>query len=160
MWFRPERIQTVTWGGDPFKAVLVGNDPTQLSPRRSFAQWHQLVEGTSDPWTAADLTAARLIGDTLSDVILQSRSVRMLIAHDQLEQVRRQVGGSGQPVIVADPRGAILLANDAFASLLPKSMKRPKHLDDLGALFVTQAEASDRLRDLIHAHRTWRGDPA
>ena len=84
MWFRPERIQTVTWGGDPFKAVVVGNDPTQLSPRRSFAQWHQLVEGTSDPWTAADLTAARLIGDTLADVILQSRSVRMLIAHDQL----------------------------------------------------------------------------
>jgi light-regulated signal transduction histidine kinase (bacteriophytochrome) len=158
MWFRPERIQTVTWGGDPFKAVLVGNDPTQLSPRRSFAQWHQLVEGTSDPWTTADLTAARLIGDTLADVILQSRSVRMLIAHDQLEQVRRQVGGSGQPVIVADARGAILLANDAFARLLPKPAKRPKHLDDLSTLFVTQAEASDRLHDLIHAHRTWRGE--
>ncbi len=158
MWFRPERIQTVTWGGDPFKAVVIGSDPTQLSPRRSFAQWHQLVEGTSDPWTSADLTAARLIGDTLADVILQSRSVRMLIAHDQLEQVRRQVGGSGQPVIVADARGAILLANDAFAHLLPKAAKRPKHLDDLGTLFVTQAEASDRLRDLIHAHRTWRGE--
>jgi chemotaxis family two-component system sensor kinase Cph1 len=158
MWFRPERIQTVTWGGDPFKAVLVGNDPTQLSPRRSFAQWHQLVEGTSDPWTTADLTAARLIGDTLADVILQSRSVRMLIAHDQLEQVRRQVGSSGQPVIVADARGAILLANDAFARLLPKPAKRPRHLDDLSTLFVTQAEASDRLHDLIHAHRTWRGE--
>ncbi len=158
MWFRPERIQTVTWGGDPFKAVLVGNDPTQLSPRRSFAQWHQLVEGTSDPWTAADLTAARLIGDTLADVILQSRSVRMLIAHDQLEQVRRQVGGSGQPVIVADARGAILLVNDAFTRLLPKPAKRPKHLDDLSTLFVTQAEASDRLNDLIHANRTWRGE--
>ena len=27
--------------------------PKELSPRRSFAQWHQVVEGTSDPWTAA-----------------------------------------------------------------------------------------------------------
>jgi light-regulated signal transduction histidine kinase (bacteriophytochrome) len=158
MWFRPERIQTVTWGGDPFKAVVVGNDPTQLSPRRSFAQWHQLVEGTSDPWTAADLTAARLIGDTLADVILQSRSVRMLIAHDQLEQLRREVGGSGLPVLVADATGVILLANDAFARLLPKPMRRPRHLDDLGPLFVTQAEARDRLQDLIQAHRTWRGE--
>ncbi len=158
MWFRPERIQTVTWGGDPFKAVVVGNDPSQLSPRRSFAQWHQLVEGTSDPWTAADLTAARLIGDTLSDVILQSRSVRMLIAHDQLEQVRRQVGSSGQPVIVADARGTILLANDAFVRLLPRPLRRPRHLDDLIPLFATQAEARDRLADLIQAHRTWRGE--
>jgi light-regulated signal transduction histidine kinase (bacteriophytochrome) len=158
MWFRPERIQTVTWGGDPFKAVVVGSDPTQLSPRRSFAQWHQQVEGTSDPWTAADLTAARLIGDTLADVILQSRSVRMLIAHDQLQEVRRQVGGSGQPVIVADSQGAILLANDAFARLLPKSARRPRHLDDLSTLFVTQAEARDRLQDLIQARRTWRGE--
>ena len=90
IWFRPERIQTVTWGGDPFKA-FVGNDPTDLSPRRSFAQWHQLVEGTSDPWTPADLAAARLIGETVADVVLQFRSVRMLIAHDQLEQVTRQV---------------------------------------------------------------------
>ncbi len=158
MWFRPERIQTVTWGGDPFKAVVVGNDPTQLSPRRSFAQWHQQVEGTSEPWTAADLTAARLIGDTLSDVILQSRSIRMLIAQDQLEQVRRQVGGSVQPVIVADAQGAILLVNDAFAKLLPKPARRPRHLDDLTMLFVTQAEARDRLQDLIHARRTWRGE--
>ena len=55
IWFRAERIRTVTWGGDPFKPVLIGNDPSELSPRRSFAQWHQLVEGTSEPWTPADL---------------------------------------------------------------------------------------------------------
>ncbi len=158
MWFRPERIQTVTWGGDPFKAVVTGNDPAQLSPRRSFAQWHQVVEGTSEPWTAADLTAARLIGDTLSDVILQSRSVRMLIAHDQLAEVSRQVGSSGQPVIVADAQGAILLANDAFARLLPRPGRRPRHVDDLIPLFATQTEARERLDDLIHAHRTWRGE--
>jgi light-regulated signal transduction histidine kinase (bacteriophytochrome) len=61
IWFRPERIRLVTWGGDPLKPVLVGDDPSQLSPRRSFAQWHQVVEGKCEPWSAADLTAARLI---------------------------------------------------------------------------------------------------
>jgi hypothetical protein len=54
IWFRPERIRTVTWGGDPMKPVLIGEDPSDLSPRRSFAQWHQLVEGTSD-WSAGRL---------------------------------------------------------------------------------------------------------
>ena len=40
IWFRPERVRTLTWGGNPFKAVVIGNDPMDLSPRRSFAQWH------------------------------------------------------------------------------------------------------------------------
>ena len=80
VWFRPEQVQTVIWGGDPFKPVIIGNDPTQLSPRRSFAQWHQVVEGTAERWTPTDLAAARLIGDTVTDVVLQFRSVRMLIA--------------------------------------------------------------------------------
>ena len=41
IWFRPERVQMMTWGGNPYKAVVIGNDPMDLSPRRSFAQWHQ-----------------------------------------------------------------------------------------------------------------------
>jgi len=68
----------VTWGGNPFAPHTVGDDPATLSPRRSFAQWHQLVEGTADPWSPADLAAARLIGDSVADVVVQFRSVRML----------------------------------------------------------------------------------
>jgi light-regulated signal transduction histidine kinase (bacteriophytochrome) len=76
IWFRPERIRTVTWGGDPLKPFVIGDNPLDLSPRRSFAQWHQLVEGTSEPWTPADLAAARLIGQAVSDIVLQFRAVR------------------------------------------------------------------------------------
>ena len=65
--FGQSAIRTVTWGGDPYKPVIIGNDPSELSPRRSFAQWHQMVEGTSDPWTPADLTAARLIGESVAE---------------------------------------------------------------------------------------------
>ena len=118
IWFRPEQVRTVTWGGDPLKPVVVGDDPTMLSPRRSFAQWHQVVEGTSEPWSVADLTTARLIGETVADVVLQFRSVRMLIAQDQLEQVSQQVRMSELPVIIADAAGKILLTNEAFVRLL------------------------------------------
>ena len=45
IWFRPERIKHVTWGGDPHKPMVVGDDPADLSPRRSFAKWHEDVEG-------------------------------------------------------------------------------------------------------------------
>jgi chemotaxis family two-component system sensor kinase Cph1 len=141
MWFRPERIRTVTWGGNPFKPVHVGNDPKSLSPRRSFSQWYQLVEGTSEPWTPADVTAARLIAESLGDVVAQFRTVQMLIAQNQLDEVRRQVHRSAQPTIIADPTGHILLANEAFEQLRPPG-PRPSHIEDLPPLFSDPPRSS------------------
>ncbi len=158
IWFRPERIRTVTWGGNPFKPVVVGDDPRDLSPRRSFSQWHQLMEGSAEPWNAADLTAARLIGTTVADVVLQFRSVQMLIAQDQLDLVRRQVTGSGQPVIIADAAGRILLTNEAFERLLPSAHIHLEWLEDLPALFAESADVRRRLEDLVQYRRTWRGE--
>lgn len=158
MWFRPERIRMITWGGDPLEPVLIGNDPSDLSPRRSFAQWHQLVEGKSEPWTPADLTAARLIGETVADVVLQFRSVRMLIAQDQLAHVTRQVQVSDQPVIISDDRGRILLTSQALEKLLPPSHKHLEWLGDVAEFFADQAEARQRLRELVELRRTWRGE--
>ena len=80
-------MRTVTWGGKPFKPPSDDDDPSELSPRRSFAQWHQVVEGTSDPWTATDIATARMIGASVTDVISQFRAVQIVIAKDQLDQV-------------------------------------------------------------------------
>lgn len=157
-WFRPERVRTVTWGGDPRKAVIVGDSPSDLSPRRSFAQWHQLVEGTSDPWTPADLTAARMIADTLADMVLQFRSVRMLIAKEQLDQVTRQVRASDNPVIVADDRGRILLANEALRKLLPENVPPLERIEDLTSYLEDAAEAGGQLRNVLRQAIGWRGE--
>ena len=158
IWFRPERIRTVTWGGNPFKAVVLGNDPAELSPRRSFAQWHQLVEGTSEPWTPADLTAARLIGETVTDVVLQFRAVRMLIAQSQLEQVSRQVRRAEQPVVIADPAGRVLLTNPAFDRLTETGEAKLRWIDDLPPLFASPAEMRRILAELFEHRRVWRGE--
>ncbi len=158
IWFRPERVRTVTWGGNPFKPMVIGDSPSELSPRRSFAQWHQLVEGTADPWSHADTTAARLIGETVTDVVLQFRSVRVLIAQDHLEQVSRQVRLSEQPVIVADAEGRILLTNESVQRLMPGAKLQHNHLDVLLPFFADHAEARRRLWDLLRHKRTWRGE--
>ncbi len=158
IWFRPERVRTVTWGGDPYKPVQIGDDPADLSPRRSFAQWHQLVEGTSDPWSPADLAAARLIGETVTDVVLQFRAVRMLIAQDQLTQVTREVRLSEQPVIVADAAGQVLLTNDAFLRLLARDRPPPTHVDGLLDLLSDASDLRPKLADLLRQRRPWRGE--
>jgi hypothetical protein len=158
IWFRNERVRTVTWGGNPFQKVSASDDPLELSPRRSFAQWHQVVEGTSDPWTAADLTAARLIGASVTDVIVQFRSVRILIAQDQLEQVRRQVQSSDQHVVVANAEGEILEANPAFVALLASGNRPVRSLDDLAYYCSGPGEFQRRLQALRRSRQPWRGE--
>ncbi len=158
MWFRPERVRTVTWGGDPNKAVVVGNTSEDLSPRRSFAKWHEVVEHTCDPWSDADLVAARLIGDTVKDVILQFRSVGMLIAQEQLDRVRRQVRTSELPVVVAGADGRILLLNDAFRASIGSSDAPPDRIEDLPRLFADPAEVARRLSDMAERQLPWRGE--
>ncbi len=158
LWFRPERVRTITWGGNPFKPVVIGDDPRDLSPRRSFSQWHQLMEGASEPWTAADQAAARLIAATVADVVLQFRSVQMLILQDQLDQVRRQVLASEQPLTIADAKGRIILRNEAFERLMPSTHIHLDWLDDLAAMFSEPAEARARFADVIAHGQTWRGE--
>jgi nitrogen-specific signal transduction histidine kinase len=82
----------------------------------------------------------------------------MLILQDQLDQVRRQVHVSEQPVIIADETGRILLTNDAFERLLPSAHVHLEWLDDLTRLFAEPAEVRRRLSDLISHRRTWRGE--
>lgn len=71
LWFRPELVRTVDWGGDPHNAKLAvqEGDSVRLSPRKSFEKWQEVVEGRSMPWSAAEVqsahAAARLIGGAM-----------------------------------------------------------------------------------------------
>ena len=117
-----------------------------------------MVEGTSDPWTAADLAAARLIGATITDVIVQFRAVRILIAQDQLQHVLRQVRSSDQQVVVADARGLILESNAAFGELLAIEHDALRRIDELPKYFSEPDEVRRKLKALIGQSRPWRGE--
>ncbi len=158
VWFRPERIKHVTWGGDPHKPMVIGDDPADLSPRRSFAKWHEDVEGTCDPWTAADMAAARIIGETLRDVVAQFRSVQLLIAQDQLEDVSKQLRESEQPVIIADVNGRILRTNESFEQLLPDAHTHLQRVEDLPGFFTDPAGLRRTIDSLLSQRRIWRGE--
>ena len=158
IWLRPEQMRTLVWAGNPFKPVEIGDDPKQLSPRRSFEQWRQLVEGTSEHWSAADQTTARLIGESVADVIQQFRAVRILLVQDQLRQVRSQVHDSDQPMVVADRDGSLLVINEALLALLPEGHDRPRSLEALTSVFEPAEEVALRLQELLGAQRPWRGE--
>ena len=99
-----------------------------------------------------------MIGDTVTDVIVQFRAVRTLIAADQLAMVRQQVAQSDLTVIIADSEGRITLVNEAFKRLARSHHDGLQHIDDLAACCFNPASIAARLQDLVVNHRNWRGE--
>jgi nitrogen-specific signal transduction histidine kinase len=97
------------------------------------------------------------MGESVADVIQQFRSLRVLVARDQLEDISRKVQRSEQPVVIADAGGTIILANDAFAALLARGSP-PRTLEELLALFVEPGGSRRGLSALVDRHRAWRGE--
>ncbi len=159
MWFRKEQLLTVTWAGDPTKP-MVNDDPLELSPRRSFAAWSEIVRGTALPWTSTDLALGRAIGVALVDIILQVHGVRLLIAEHQLAGVRATVQSSVEPVLIADAAGRLLFCNQAFTTLTGRALGSFASLDAVTALF-TQAQVMQQALELLRAGQAhWRGELA
>jgi chemotaxis family two-component system sensor kinase Cph1 len=70
LWFRPEVIQTVKWGGNPEKPVTLVDGAARLGPRSSFEVWKQTVTETSLPWRECEVTAARDLRRAIIDLVL------------------------------------------------------------------------------------------
>lgn len=156
MWFRKEQLLTVTWAGDPTKAV-VGNDPMELSPRRSFAAWSEIVRGTALAWTSTEIALARAFGNSLVDIIVQVHAVRLLIAEHQLAQTRATVASSQEPVVIADAGQRVLFGNDAFYALVRRTQGEHTTLDEMATLFSDADGARAMLNALADERRPWRG---
>lgn len=69
--FRGERIRSVRWAGNPEKPIDYGPNGARLTPRESFAEWKQLVEGRSLPWTESEQRVADTLRATLIEVVLR-----------------------------------------------------------------------------------------
>ena len=157
LWFRPERVRTLTWGGNPHEAAKGGADPRDISPRLSFARWREVVKGTADPWTHQDLTTARQIGNAVADVMQEVRSIRLLITQHQVKEFSARLALTEHPLVVADATQRIILLNRAFAGLLP-SGQRPTRLADLLPLLDQQPEARAGVLGALEDHHPWRGE--
>ncbi|MEK1943737.1 MAG: ATP-binding protein [Pseudomonas sp.] len=69
IWFRQEKVKTVTWAGQPKKQL----DQTTgaLSPRHSFEAWREEVSGFSAPWEAAERDGALELRAAVLGIVLR-----------------------------------------------------------------------------------------
>lgn len=153
LWFRPEELQTVTWGGDPTKPVEVAGDgAARLSPRRSFEAWQQTVRGRSAPWLPEEIAAARTLRRALLNLVLR-RAEELRALNEDLTRSNQDLARSNADL-------------DAFAYIASHDLKEPlrglhnysmfllesyaQQLDEDGAAKLrTLVRLTQRMDDLI-----------
>ncbi|WP_071191316.1 ATP-binding protein [Trichormus sp. NMC-1] len=84
LWFRPEVIQTVNWGGDPHKAFEVSQSHgnLRLCPRKSFELWKETVRLTSLPWKYVEIRAALELRKAIVNIVLRQADELAQLAQD------------------------------------------------------------------------------
>ncbi len=84
LWFKPEVIQTVNWGGDPHNAYeTVNTEGTlHLTPRKSFELWKEEVRLTSLPWSSAEISNIQELRRAIVNIVLRQAEELALLARD------------------------------------------------------------------------------
>jgi light-regulated signal transduction histidine kinase (bacteriophytochrome) len=105
LWFRPEVIQTVNWGGNPNKPVEVEQDGSlRLSPRQSFELWQEMVRSKSLPWKECEIDVALELRSAIVGIVLRKA--------DELAKINVELERSNSEL-------------DAFAYIASHDLKEP-----------------------------------
>jgi two-component system, chemotaxis family, sensor kinase Cph1 len=71
MWFRPELIQTINWGGNPHEKLMVaGPFGPRLTPRGSFELFSETVYQRALPWLKVEVDAASQLRMQLRELVI------------------------------------------------------------------------------------------
>jgi light-regulated signal transduction histidine kinase (bacteriophytochrome) len=87
LWFRREVVETVTWAGNPAKAVEVVDGTETLTPRASFAAWRETVRGRSRPWKPNEIESVEALRLSILEVVLRRIDQ---VARERAEAQERQ----------------------------------------------------------------------
>ena len=87
LWFKPETLRVVNWGGDPATHVTSGSD--RLHPRISFAAWTETVRHKSLPWKRWEIEAASSFKDAIIATRLRYQYERERVARAEAERAKR-----------------------------------------------------------------------
>jgi light-regulated signal transduction histidine kinase (bacteriophytochrome) len=136
LWFRPEVVRTVNWGGNPNKPVEVtGNGSLRLSPRKSFESWKETVRLKSLSWKPYEVSAALELRSAIIGVVLRKA--------DELAQLNIELERRNNEL-------------DAFAYIASHDLKEPLRgihnysnflIEDYGE--IIDEEGRHKLRTLI-----------
>ncbi|HSJ42558.1 MAG TPA: HWE histidine kinase domain-containing protein, partial [Xanthobacteraceae bacterium] len=145
LWFRRELVKTVTWAGDPRKAVA--QSANRISPRASFAAWRELTRGRSQAWNGDEIEAA----NRLRTELLETELLRL-----QSAASRREVIGTRQDLVMAELDHRVKNTLATIQSVVRFSGKSAESLTDFVKALELRLVSMARAHDLLTSSR-WTG---
>jgi two-component system, chemotaxis family, sensor kinase Cph1 len=147
LWFRPEIVETVSWGGDPNKPVEIGPHDDRLTPRKSFEVWQQTVRGRTSPWLPSDGDAALDLRGALLEIVLRRIDVAAREQAKAYEQDRLLMAE-------LDHRVKNILAN--IQALVTQSSRSAGTLTEFTEGLERRIRSMSKAHSLLAASR-WQG---
>jgi light-regulated signal transduction histidine kinase (bacteriophytochrome) len=138
--FRQEIIRSVRWGGDPHKPVQYGPNGPRLTPRESFAEWKELVDGRSKAFTPSELRVAETLRATLIEVVLR-------MADEASAQ--RRVAGERQELLIAELNHRVRNILGVIRGLIRQSKPHDNNIDSFIKLVDGRVHALARAHNQI-----------
>jgi len=91
LWFRPETIRTLSWGGNPHeKPTIPGPHGPRLTPRASFELFQESVSERSLPWLQVELDAATRLRMLVMELVV-GRAERLADLNADLTQSNEEL---------------------------------------------------------------------
>jgi light-regulated signal transduction histidine kinase (bacteriophytochrome) len=90
LWFRPEVVRTVKWGGNPQKPMEEEAGSLRLHPRRSFETWKETVRGCALPWDPSEIEAVNELRNAVVGIVLR-RAEELAALADELRRSNKEL---------------------------------------------------------------------
>ena len=139
LWFRPELVQAVTWGGNPAEHVISDPLTGEISPRASFASWKDTVRGRSVPWSEADISIASDLRGFVGAATAQRMKLELATLQHRYQdeqriqntRLRAALENMGDGLAMYDANKRLVVCNSRFGSIY----KLPAELQQAGTPF-------------------------
>jgi light-regulated signal transduction histidine kinase (bacteriophytochrome) len=89
LWFRPELIRTVTWGGAGASSSKA-EEGHRIHPRKSFEAWKEIVRLRSAPWRPSEIEAASELRNAIVGIVLRQAEERAQLS-SELERSNKEL---------------------------------------------------------------------
>ncbi|MGF1512418.1 MAG: ATP-binding protein [Elainellaceae cyanobacterium] len=148
LWFRPEVVHTVDWGGNPNKPRQVLADGSlYLTPRQSFDRWQETVRGCSRPWKPAEIDAVMELRNLIVGIVLRQAD-EMASINSELQRSNDELDSFAY--IASHDLKEPLRGIHNYASFLMEDYEH--QLDEDGvAKLQTLVRLTQRMEDLLNS---------
>ncbi len=145
IWFKPEKIHTIKWAGNPDKPVETSpSGIMHLSPRNSFAVWSQKVSGTAERWSTVEIKSVIRLKEEITYAINQKAGAIRLL-NEKLRQAYEELDTFSFTIShdLKNPISAI----KSYAQLL----ERDKTINERGQNMLSKiSDRADKMNAMIN----------